>query len=289
MNCNYKVKITDIQTKYKFKVFCTGYDDSEIKEKIDAIYEAWPKVSAEGETPTLNNTANATMSIDLKGNTSQDGAPTPETPQDIHVVSGNNTIIVSNSDNTQSQSYSISLGNIELCEISSYKDKIYSNNGRFYLEKNTNKIILNGDETIEMFSVTGGKLFRCRDIAISVSDISPVSNYFMGVPNSASRYAETIYYNYSASADRMVFDILTTKFTTVAEFKSWLSTHNTELLFAIPRSSTTTTEITDATLISQLNALAGAESYSGQTNISQTNDDKPFILTAKALKDLSNL
>lgn len=71
MNCNYKVKITDIQTKYKFKVFCTGYDDSEIKEKIDAMYQAWPKASGEGETPTLDNTANATMSIDLKGNTSQ--------------------------------------------------------------------------------------------------------------------------------------------------------------------------------------------------------------------------
>lgn len=68
MNCNYKVKITDIQTKYKFKVFCTGYDDSEIKEKIDTMYEAWPKATAEGETPTLDNTANATMSIDLKGN-----------------------------------------------------------------------------------------------------------------------------------------------------------------------------------------------------------------------------
>ena len=72
MNCNYKVKITDIQTKYKFKVFCTGYDDSEIKEKIDTMYEAWPKASGEGETPTLDNTANATMSIDLKGNTSQE-------------------------------------------------------------------------------------------------------------------------------------------------------------------------------------------------------------------------
>ena len=72
MNCNYKVKITDIQTKYKFKVFCTGYDDSEIKEKVDAIYQAFPKTTEEGETPTLDNTANATMSIDLKGNTSQE-------------------------------------------------------------------------------------------------------------------------------------------------------------------------------------------------------------------------
>ena len=69
---NYKVQMTDIQSKYKFKVFCTGYDDSEIKEKIDAMYQAWPKVSGEGETITLNDTVNTTMAIDLKGNTSQD-------------------------------------------------------------------------------------------------------------------------------------------------------------------------------------------------------------------------
>ena len=69
---NYKVQMTDIQSKYKFKVFCTGYDDSEIKDKIDAMYQAFPKVSGEGETITLNDTVNTTMAIDLKGNTSQE-------------------------------------------------------------------------------------------------------------------------------------------------------------------------------------------------------------------------
>ena len=69
---NYKVQMTDIQSKYKFKVFCTGYNDSEIKEKIDAMYQVWPKVSGEGETITLNDTANTTMAIDLKGNKSQE-------------------------------------------------------------------------------------------------------------------------------------------------------------------------------------------------------------------------
>ena len=112
---------------------------------------------------------------------------------------------------------------------------------------------------IDMFSVTGGKLFRCRDIAISVPEISPVSNYFMGVTNSASRYAETIYYNYSASADRMVFDILTTKFTTIAEFKSWLSTHNTEIQFAIPTS--TTTEITSSNYTALYAVLKEIQDY----------------------------
>ena len=148
---------------------------------------------------------------------------------------------------------------INLCNISDYKDRIYSQNGEFYLEKNTDKIILNGSELIDIFSVTGGKLFRCRDIAISVSDISPKSNYFIGVSNSSSRYDGTVYYNYNASADHMVFDILTTKFTTVAEFKSWLSTHNTELQFAIP--TPITTEITSSNYPELYNALKEIQDY----------------------------
>ena len=47
-----------------------------------------------GETITLNNTEEAPMKINLKGNTSQAGTPTPETPQDIHIVSGDNSINV---------------------------------------------------------------------------------------------------------------------------------------------------------------------------------------------------
>ena len=42
-------------------------------------------------------------------------------------------------------------------------------------------------------------------------------------------------------------------------------------------------EITDAALITQLNALEQAISYNEQTNISQTNDNLPFIISASAL------
>ena len=194
----------------------------------------------------------------IEGRTSQSGTPTPDSPQPINNLSGNVSYTVSGT-NIETRTFIIPLGDIELCEISSYKDKIYSNNGRFYLEKNTNKIILNGDELIDMFSVTGGKLFRCRDIAISVPEISPISNYFKGVPNSSSRYNGTVYYNYNASADRMIFDILTTKFTTVSEFKSWLLTHNTELQFAIPTS--TTTEITSSNYPELYSVLKEIQDY----------------------------
>ena len=47
-------------------------------------------------------------------------------------------------------------------------------------------------------------------------------------------------------------------------------------------------EITDPTLISQLEALKTAMSYTEQTNISQINDDIPFILKVTALANYNS-
>ena len=55
-------------------------------------------------------------------------------------------------------------------------------------------------------------------------------------------------------------------------------------IFYFALATPTDTEITDTTLISQLNNLAQVNSYEGQTNISQENNDKPFIITATALE-----
>ncbi len=184
-NCNYKVKITDIQNKYAFRIFCAGdtsqiqseignlenlnttaknnlvsainevdancdantsalnnkedktnkvttidntstntqypsakcvYDSQEVQDanieqnttdigtntnKIDelksyyeSIYNALPKVSGTGESLTLNETAESVMKNKLYPQTSQEGTPTPDSPQLIHTISGNNTIRV---------------------------------------------------------------------------------------------------------------------------------------------------------------------------------------------------
>lgn len=47
-------------------------------------------------------------------------------------------------------------------------------------------------------------------------------------------------------------------------------------------------EIIDTTLITQLNTLEQVISYNGQTNISQGNDNLPFIISANALLKNSN-
>lgn len=65
-----------------------------IPKLIDGYWETLPKVTGEGTSITLDNTKEGKMKIVLKGNTSQEGTPTPEAPQDIHVVSGDNSIVV---------------------------------------------------------------------------------------------------------------------------------------------------------------------------------------------------
>ena len=533
MNCNYKVKITDIQTKYKFKVFCTGYDDSEIKEKIDAMYQAWPKASGEGETPTLDNTANATMSIDLKGNTSQvtttgknllglqDGtnssggltvtrsnnkitfsgtasstypntgnvaytlgqgtytisstnnnydfylwfrnsnnetiytanlskatktitvttnditavvigvehlttgtqynietsiqieagstatayeeytggvaSPNPDYLQDVQVVTGDNTInicgknlfnkgsistgylkedatlstdsayrtsdyisikpnttyyktstgsprtkyfdinkiplntttywdistggsagtfttpnnayylrfsypavgsssidadtimIKEGTDTTYEAytgaSYPVNLGTMELCKIGNYQDYICKDNKKWY-----------------KYGVIGKHVFTGTEEDISLQSINSygIANFFVPISNFISTplkcshlmeqntsIATTQNEGMLGTANGPYIRLNSSRASNVADFKTWLGANDPSVYYRLRTPEAT--EITDTTLISQLNALAGAESYSGQTNISQTNDDKPFILTAKALKDLSNL
>ena len=75
--------------------------------------------------------------------------------------------------------------------------------------------------------------------------------------------------------------------TSLTDFKTWLSTHNTIVNY--PLATPKNTEITDTTLITQLNNLEKALSYQGQTNISQTNNDLPFNLDTTAIRDLSGI
>lgn len=66
MSGNYKVKIKDIQNKYKFKIFCaSNYDDSELKRMYEAIYMALPKEKSSGTSITLDNTAKSFMKNEL--------------------------------------------------------------------------------------------------------------------------------------------------------------------------------------------------------------------------------
>lgn len=94
MNCNYKVKITDIQNKYQFKILCKGGANS---TNVNDIYNLLPTTTNENTDIIISNTADIkAKAITIKGNTTQDGTPTPTSPVDVSNVTGLNTIKVEN-------------------------------------------------------------------------------------------------------------------------------------------------------------------------------------------------
>lgn len=71
--------------KSYLNIMNNGYQD---------IWDSWDKVNGSGTSLSLNNTEEAPMSLTYKGNTSQNGTPTPTSPIPVQVVSGDNSIEV---------------------------------------------------------------------------------------------------------------------------------------------------------------------------------------------------
>lgn len=354
-------------------------------------------VEGEGETITLNNTKASTLDIDLKGNTSQTGTPTPSSPIPVNVVSGDNEVVVCgknlfNKDNSQigkawnnasasnraivitkvepSTTYNITyqdksgvdgiyffgrtnkddsiasmatteintnprqvitlantnyigiqfnkanvtqsdidnvgiqlekggattyqpytgatyplyLGTTELCKIGNYQDYIFKNGDKWYLHKEIGKEIFNGNENYSLRTdivVSGYKCYRCSTFDYTLlGDISSAySNYFEYVQSGAIANTFRLIKTNNYAIQFIISETLASD---KDAFKTWLSTHNTIVYYVL--ATATETEITNTTLINQLESLKGAMSYEGQTNISQTNNDLPFILSASALK-----
>ena len=355
----------------------------------DVVWNNWlPKVNGTGESITLNNTIEAKMDFVYKGNTSQTGTPTPDSPVDVQVVSGDNTInicgknlfnkntitnnaylkedgtlltgvsndyitsdFISVKPNTiyyktqtlsprtkfydsnkqaldtstyrdisiggnagsfttpsnayyfrftgnvntstgininltmvnkgnnattyepyQSQSYAVNLGNIELCKIGTYQDKIYKDNGKWYLNKQIGKVVLDGSENWSEISTPAR--FRTSKTYNVYADTQQYCNYygwsFFGVSNN--------------TLDMRTDGIRVSNSTgmTLAQFQTFISNNEVDVYYVL--ATPTITEITDTTLISQLEEIK--KSYNTQTNISQTNADKPFILDVVALGEL---
>ena len=157
------------------------YNNTTFREYADEISSnnAKYKDLIPKETKNATNTLDISNSagldkvlVTLYGNTYQEGEPTPDYPQEIQVVTGDNTIIVSNSDNTQSQSYHVSLGNIELCKIGNYQDYIFKNTqdsphydntlikDAWYLNKQIGKVVLDGSENWNNFNIEPSGLGR---------------------------------------------------------------------------------------------------------------------------------
>ena len=161
----------------------------------------------------------------------------------------------------QEQTLPLTLGNIELCKIGDYQDYFYKESNKWYLHKEIGKVVLDGSESWTRENYSSQYYYRLSTTI--PNQITGFSNYYKVIPYSTG----ILNYTNSLRINNSNIDIVNDKSNvSLEDFKSWLSTHNTEVYYVLQ--APTDTEITDTTLISQLEAINNAISYEEQTNIS---------------------
>ncbi|MCI6457185.1 MAG: hypothetical protein MSA56_05745 [Clostridium sp.] len=184
---------------------------------------------------------------------------------------------------------------LEYCKIGTYSDEFFKNDpsdpnydsslelNRWYLKKNVGKVILDGSENISLISTAkkNTNLFAFNSIVSKDEKFKEKSNRFQTGKSFYMLDEEGLYLTTSGMRIR----IKKTTANSLNDFKSWLSTHNTEVYYLLV---TPQYILLSDTLQHQLDDIYNwVESYPGQTNISQINNDLPFIISARAMKDLS--
>ena len=206
-------------------------------------------------------------------------SPNPSYPQNINVVTGENTITIDNGDGL-SQTYPISLGTLELCKIGNYQDYIYKDNGKWYKYGAIGKKLAS-QLTVDNLNLAtqGGFIFSIGGITTTKSAcVSNILTYKSTV-DTAWNTKNGVYIGQLYSGYENIY--INKDFTTKTEMLTWLTTNNFILYYVL--ATPTSTEITDDGLISELEELYNMYSYSGTTNIS-ISGNLPFIMKVRGLK-----
>ena len=169
--------------------------------------------------------------------------------------------------NPVSYNIDLNLENIYLAKIpnTDYKNRIYKNNGNWYFEENVKKIVLDGSED-ENWSIYLNSMAY-----VNIWQGSPqiMCNYFKPTTNSGWVSNDDSYRGMCSSLNTPgQFKCMPLTNMTLAEFKTWLSTHNVIVWYELQ--NPVTTQITNATLIDQLEAIS---LHTGTNIITISNDN----------------
>jgi len=159
----------------------------------------------------------------------------------------------------------ISENPIELCKIGTYQDYIYKQNNKWYVHKEIGKLVLNGSETWTDFFSTSG-FYRTTPAVLALNEtgtVNGISNYYQCTTRNEIRgLSPTSNNKFSIYGSELV--LVNTAISTVADFQTWLSTHNTVIYYIL--NTATDTIINDVNLIYQLeDILNKASSYDDNT------------------------
>lgn len=232
-------------------------------------------------------------------------SPSPDYPQPVQTVTGRQVVSVTGGGG-ESAEYEINLGSIELCKLSdTVQDYIYKNKDSWYLHKEVGKRTYDSSSAGDWFrsgQSTSSVFVAVRRVAgDGVHDIDASTtvdgervdrhsyNTHFTRPSSDSLGTKAGTWQFNWGVGRTYVEYLMCKFSTtqvssVAEAIAWFSAHSIDVYY--PEKTPTDTEITNAALIGQLNALVEGGSYEGQTTIAVTATDPnlPVLLKVEAAK-----
>lgn len=158
--------------------------------------------------------------------------------------------------NKGSQVNHISTTPIELCKIGTYQDYIYKEDGKWYLHKEIGKVVLDGTINwtlnqeatyVNQYLMSGTNL--SEDVASGTSNI--MSDYFkykQGNPSSSTN--EDYMWLYQK---KLVLDVRKTIVSDASGLKTWVGNNKPTIYYQL--ATPTNTEITNTTLLEQLDAL----------------------------------
>ena len=152
-----------------------------------------------------------------------------------------------------STSYSPYFDSIELAKIGTYQDYIYKSSGNWYVHKATNKVIFKGTETWASFPSQNRVCFY-TNVADGTGTLGMSDHYTYGTVSGEGYPAlGGFMYNGDTNKNMLFRQNDDTTITTATDYKTWLQSHNVTVYYAL--ATPTDTQITDVTLLSQLNAV----------------------------------
>ena len=215
-------------------------------------------------------------------------SPSPDYPQSIHVVTGNNTISIGNTD------YPINLGSLELCKIGDYQDYLYKENGNWYTSKRINKYKLTSG--FIDYGAIRKNVYRILTYQNSKT-ITPALNekntiltactHFVSLTRNQSDAGNL---NGIALLNTSGFMINLTKdsdLSSVSAFKTFVDNNDVIIYYIL--ATPIITQITDETLISQLDAIyEHLQLVKGTNNITVTAEDLAPYMELSYMQDLKS-
>ena len=281
--------VSDFSIQPGNKSVSFNYDDTAVYWRI--AYRAENGATVNISMPNKLQLEAGSTATDFEPYVGGTASPNPDYPQDIQVVTGDSTITIDDGGDN-SQTYVIPFGDTYLAAIGDYADEPVNVDGTWYIRRAIGKVVLNGSEGYGLVSNSQSVFYidnKVQDFARS--DNTPMSDYFSGADNvygnSGARTLSdnTMAFITEATPNRLY--IRASQFANVvADFKTWLSTHNTTVYYAL--ATPTDEAITDQDLIDALDELYDqAHSYKGRTHLTATpqGDNAPAVLAVEVGED----